>query len=354
MLAADPRFPLAELNALQLRLQGRVAVEEGPALAVAIRAFGQKLAATACPGSLQARLLADLNDALVGQLIAQTASVSRLPEVPWVWLALGSQGRREQSFSTDQDNGLLFSAVDEREAEAMRQRFVPFGERLNALLDACGFAFCSGGVMAGNPAWCLSLHEWQQCFADWIRKPEAVALLNATIFFDFRPLCGHAALADVLRQHLLTLTRDTPVFLHLMAGNALRAEVPLARMGDFQTFESGGRKVIDLKHCARIAVDAARIFALASGTEAVDTTSRLIESGPVIGLLPQETAAAADAFSHLLRLRLSAQAGRLQAGETPDHLLDPADLHELDRHVLKSALLQIRRLQQRLRLNYGL
>jgi len=354
MLAADPRFPLAELNALQLRLSTLARVEEGPALAAAIREFGQQLAATSCPGALQARLLADLNDALVNHLILQTAAASRLPEVPWVWLALGSQGRREQSFSTDQDNGLLFSAVDEREAEALRQRFVPFGERLNALFDACGFTFCSGGIMAGNPAWCLSLHEWRQCFADWIRKPEAEALLNATIFFDFRPLCGHATLADELRQHLLTLTRDTPVFLHLMAANALHAEVPLARLGDFQTLEVDGRKVIDLKHCARIAVDTARIFALASGVDAVDTTSRLAASGPVIGLLPQETAAAADAFSHLLRLRLSAQVARMQADAAPDHLLDPAALHELDRSVLKASLQQIRRLQQRLRMNYGL
>lgn len=354
MLPTDPRFPLAELGALQQRLAAIAHPEQGPELAAAIREFGLRLAACGCPGTLQARLLGELNDTLAATLIGQYAAASRLPEVPWVWLALGSQGRHEQSFFTDQDNGLLFSAVDEREAEALRQRFVPFAERLNTLFADCGFALCSGGIMAGNPACCLSLHEWGQRFADWVRKPEAEALLNATIFFDFRPLHGDAALADSLRQQLLTLTRDTPVFLHLMAANALRAEVPLARLGDFQTMEVDGHKVIDLKHCARIAVDTARIFALASGVTAVDTATRLAESGPRIGLLPQETAAAVDAFGHLLRLRINAQAARLSAGAAPDHLLDPNALHTLDRSVLKAALQEIRRLQQRLRLNYGL
>lgn len=325
--------------------------DEAVAVAARITDFAAGLAGSGLDGSLLTRVISELNDCLACRVIELTARAQRLPQVPWCWLALGSQGRFEQTFTTDQDNGLIFGAHDAAEAEALRQIFVPFAQTVNATLDRCGFALCRGEVMAGNPKWCLSLEEWQSQFRDWVRRPEAMALMHATIFFDFRPLYGDFSLGENLRDLLLVVTRDTPAFLHLMAANALQASPPLGLLGDVVA-ESGG---VDLKkYGARVFVDAARIFALAHGVRGVDTRQRLRDAGPAAGLKEPEVAAAVDALSHLLRLRLVRQTRVRAAGGSPDHSVDPDQLHGLDRVILRESLRQAKRVQQRLKLNYAL
>jgi CBS domain-containing protein len=92
----------------------------------------------------------------------------------------------------------------------------------------------------------LSYDEWRQQFIDWVRRPEPTALLNASIFFDLQPLFGQLELGEKLRTLLLSMTTDTPSFLHLMAANALQADVPLnfrgevvAEKGEFSSMQHG-------------------------------------------------------------------------------------------------------------------
>ncbi|MBS1191604.1 MAG: nucleotidyltransferase [Rhodocyclaceae bacterium] len=333
---------------------GRTGGVDGLAeVAAAGRRFCAGLVGGETSGAWLARTLSELNDQVVKRVIQLTAAEHRLPSVPWCWLALGSEGRFEQTFITDQDNGLVFSAADQREADALRELFLPFAAAVNERLDRCGFAFCGGDVMARNPKWCLSLDEWRWRFSEWVRRPEPMALMHATIFFDFRTLWGEEQLGRTLRRYLLGLTRSTPAFLHLMAANALQSQPPLGFLGEVVGGEEGGG--VDLKKSgARIFVDAARIFALAHGIEPVDTAGRLAGAGRAAGLQDDEVAAAIDAFSHLLRLRLHRQAEALAAGGLVDHQVDPGRLHELDRVILRECLRQAKRLQQRLKLNYAL
>jgi len=305
-------------------------------------------------GSWLARLLSEMNDRIAGRAISLAAARHPLPAVSWCWLALGSEGRHEQTFCTDQDNGLIFSAADPSEADALRELFLPFAQAVNGDLDRCGLMLCSGGVMAGNPKWCLSLDEWQWQFSEWIRRPEPQALLHATIFFDFRSLWGDVELSRQLRRYLLGLTRDTPAFLHLMAANALDVQPPLGFLGDVKAAGDDGGCVDLKKFGIRLFVDVARILALAHGVEQVGTASRLGAAASGAGMQPREAAAAVSALSHLQRLRLSSQVGVLAAGGTPSHRLDPEGLNELDQAILRESLKQARKLQQRLRLNYSL
>lgn len=355
MNPADGVTPCAEILAISEAAGQVETVAAARECAAAITALTAGLSSLGLGGTAWSRLVSTLNDRLVCRVIELTARQHRLPQVPWCWLALGSEGRFEQTFTTDQDNGLIFSATDAAEAAALRQLFLPFAQAVNANLDHCGYAFCKGEVMAGNPKWCLALEEWQLQFIEWVRRPDPQALMHATIFFDLRPLYGDLTLGERLRDLLLAMTQDTPAFLHLMAANALQAPAPLGLLGDVVTESSkdGGR--VDLKKFgARVFVDAARIFALAAGVRAVDTHRRLLEAGPTAGMLVEEVAAAADALSHLQRLRLSRQAGVIAAGGQPDHSLPPDALHELDRSILRESLRQAKRLQQRLKLNYAL
>lgn len=337
-------LPGEPLIALQQGLGKLDQLSAAPAQAEAIRAYARQLVELGVSGDLAAKTLSLLNDALTWKVIQLTVARHRLPSVDWCWLALGSEGRHEQTFVSDQDNGLIFSATDAQEAAALRQLFLPFAQDVNAQLALCGFTLCPGNIMAGNPAWCLSLDEWREQFQDWVRCPDPAALLNASIFFDLRPLYGAAPLVDSLRKMLLEQTQATSAFLHLMAANALQAEVPLGFLGDVVVDKGCALESIDLKKFgSRIFVDAARIFALATGVAAVNTLERLRSAGPLIGLGSDELAAVNAAFTHILRLR---QQRQLQ-GET-------AVWHEVDRAILRESLKQARRLQQRLKLNYGL
>ena len=350
--AIETWLPCQQLTSLATQLQNLAEPAAAPALAGRIGELCRALATGGAGGPLVSRLVSCLNDRLTVAIVNLAARRHRLPPVAWCWLALGSEGRQEQTFVTDQDNGLIFNATDSQEAAALRALFLPFAEDVNRQLAACGFALCSGQIMAGNPAWCLSLDEWRDQFIEWVRRPEPAALLNASIFFDFRPLCGALDMGETLRRLLLALTADTPSFLHLMALNAVQAEAPLNFRSEL-VLDADGQ--LDLKKFgSRIFVDAARIFALAAGVPAVNSSERLHLAGAAAGLPADEIAAVDCAFSHILRLRLQQQMADAAAGKAAGYSLKPAELNEVDRAILRESLKQARRLQLRLKLNYAL
>ncbi|MET0441157.1 MAG: DUF294 nucleotidyltransferase-like domain-containing protein, partial [Casimicrobiaceae bacterium] len=136
------------------------------------------------------RTIASLNDALSRRVIELVLERHALVDIDWCWLALGSEGRGEQTFATDQDNALVFAATDAAAAEDHRSKLIGFAVDVNAALDALGFPLCTGKVMASNPELCLTVEEWKAKFLDWMREPTPQALLAANILFDFRPLFG--------------------------------------------------------------------------------------------------------------------------------------------------------------------
>ena len=186
----------------------------------------------------------------------------QLCEMGVCWLALGSEGRFEQTLNTDQDNGIIFSPPDGTSADEVRQTLLPLAQRINDALDACGFPLCKGNIMASNPKWCLSLDEWKDTFADWIHRGDAPVLLNATIFFDFRPLFGKQELAHELRAWLNAKIKDNRLFLKHMVQNALGNRPPLGLVRDFVV--DGGTLDLKLNGIAPF-VDAARIFGACGG-----------------------------------------------------------------------------------------
>jgi len=326
-------------------------IPELAAEAGAVRRFAaRRLAEGGGPEAL-CEWISALNDLVALQAIELVEGQYELPIVPWCWMVFGSEGRLEQTLVTDQDNGIVFAAAP-GEAAAMRERFLPFAGAVNDALDACGFPLCAGKVMAGNPMWCLSLDEWKQRFNNWIMVPEPKALLNASIFFDFRSLYGREELVGELQRWLLAQVRGNAPFLRALATNALAQEPPLSRWRGFRV--GGGPEfphTLDLKgQGIRIFVDVLRTYALARGIALTNTVERLRAVRPLLGMPLEEAAAIAAAFHQLQRLRLQNQAG----GEFPAaaNRLDPDRLHRLDRQILKEAFLQGRNLQQRLRMDY--
>lgn len=300
------------------------------------------------------QLVATLNDRLVARVLDVEAARHDLGGLEVCWIALGSEGRYEQTLATDQDNGIVFSGeVDAGEARA---RLLPFAQAVNRMLDACGFPLCKGDIMAGNAAWCLSAGEWREKFADWIRNPLPQALLNAAIFFDLRPLWGAERLAADLRGWLAATVKDNERFLRAMAQSALESRPQAGLLGSLLAAAGAGEaRLVDLKaQGTRPFVDAARILALAAGIEQTNTAGRLRAAGSRLRMPVEEVEAMADAFHFVLLLRLRHQMAQPEASGLDANRIDPEALNELDRRILKETIRQARKLQDRLALDYRL
>lgn len=302
------------------------------------------------------QFISTLNDAVTERVIELNLARHPLDDIQWCWLAFGSEGREEQTLSTDQDNGIAFICPDPARLDELRQRLLAFARDVNADLDRCGFPLCKGNIMAGNPQWCLCIDEWKQQFSSWVRSPQPEALLNATIFFDFRPLYGRRELAERMYEHLFSLSRGNLAFQRMLAGNALDVAPPLGMIRDFVTeTEAGGEPFIDLKKFgSRLFVDGARVFSLVHGIDSPSTITRLRRAATQDGGVGGEVEALIDAFNFIQLLRLRHQHFETGQGRPGDNRIVPDKLNRLDRRILKESFRQAKSLQQRLKLNYQL
>ena len=303
------------------RIRGAQALAQLIEAAADIRGLTRHLLALGVDAGPLTAMVSALNDALTRRVI-ELAAARRPLAGAWCWLALGSEGRMEQTLVTDQDNALI--------VEGEKAPFLAFADQVNRDLDACGFPLCKGDIMARNPRWCLTLPEWRRAFDDWIRNTDPEALMHAAIFFDFRPLGGEARLAGELRDAVLAQTRANRAFCRAMAQAALQARPPLGLLADFSADE------LDLKLAgARPFVDAARVLALGIGSAETGTAARLQAANE---------ATSVEAFHYLQTLRLRRESNRVRV----------AELSDIERRVLKGAFRQASLLQQRLALDYGL
>jgi CBS domain-containing protein len=352
LLSQERLFGLQRIGVDEVgaEIQAAGDVEGLRAAARAIRRLTEALLAQAIHPETLTHFISTLNDLLTMRAVELTIDAFDLPPVPFCWIALGSEGRLEQTFSTDQDNGLVLDG-DDADAERLREGFLPFARAVNETLAACGFPLCKGNVMASNPRWCLTLGEWQRAFSRWIDTPEPEAILNAEIFFDLRPIYGRTALAERLWEWLLPAARRRPLFLTLMAQNALACTPPLGRIRDFVLDRD---RTLDLKaHGSRIFVDAARVLALDHGIPHTSTAERLRAAAELGALDRDRVQAAVEGVHlvHLLRLRNQFRGGAPPGGA---NRLDPRRLAPLERIMLKEALREARRLQERLALDHRL
>lgn len=291
-------------------------------------------------------LISHLNDVLTQRLLELKAAEHGIALGTICWLALGSEGRSEQTVATDQDNALI---LPDGTTDEQRRAAVAFGRDVNLALDACGYPLCRGGIMAGEPNCCLTLGEWRERFSRWIGHGAPRDLLDASIYFDLRPLGGNEELARALQAEVYEAARRTPRFLKQMALNALTRTPPLNWLGAVDVDDRG---TIDLKQRGTaIFVDAARLYSLAHGSAITSTRARFETAGARMRLAPAEYQAWAGAFEFLQMLRLRVQLENGGARTEPNRLV-VASLNDIDRRILKESLRVARSLQQRLQLDY--
>ncbi len=294
-------------------------------------------------------------DAATSRFIELSIEELGPPPAQFAFIAMGSQGRQEQTLLTDQDNAIIYEDSDpalakDPAAPDPARYFLTLGEKVCRLLDEGGYALCLGEVMASNPKWCKPLSQWKESFSEWIMKAEPQELLDVSISLDFRPVFGETHLARELQEHIFTKLRDRPRFLSHLAKNALLFKAPARLLGKFikpgGPAEEAGR--LNLKEMLMPLVCYARLYALYHRLPYTHTLDR-IEALEWKGVLQHaEIEAIRGAYEFLMRRRFQAQLSWTEQGLAPDNNLLIDSLSNMDDAMLKQAFAQIDSLQKKI------
>ena len=300
------------------------------------------------------RFITTVSETILNKLIEFTIDAVGTPPVEFAFMILGSEGRREQTLKTDQDNAIIFKDVSKKDAPEVKEYFLKFGEKVCTLLDQAGYAFCKGNVMAMNPKWCQPLSTWKKYYSSWIHAAEPEDLLKASIFFDFRTGYGNNAFVDSLHRHLFDSLEGWPGFFRHLAENALYFNPPLGFFRNFVVESKGKhRDAFDIKSAMMPIVDFARIYSLKNKIEETNTLERLRLLN-IKKILSREAYEELErAYSFLLQLRLARQTTSVMDEKAePDNYIKPKALTRIEQKMLKEIFIRIEKFQSKLRFDF--
>lgn len=297
------------------------------------------------------RILTTITDAVTRRLLALAEAELGPPPVPYAWLALGSQGRREQALGGDQDNALV---LDDRYRPEHGRYFAELARRVCDGLNRCGWFYCPGGIMATTGEWRQPLEVWRSTVRGWTQASTPDAVMRVSIFFDIRRVAGDVDLARSLQLSMLQGARGNTTFLAALTWNALKHTPPLGFFRRFVLERSGEhREELDLKYRGIIPlVDLVRVHALANGLPAVSTQERIQALVELGAFTEQVGRNLLDAQEVVALLRFEHQSAQISAGIEPDNYLNPHQLTALKREQLREAFRAIHDAQRVLALHY--
>jgi CBS domain-containing protein len=300
------------------------------------------------------RMIAHLNDQLLLRLIGllRNSTFSDLPD-GFAFVVLGSEGRQEQTLTTDQDNAIIY-ADDLNPTEVAR--IEAFAKELIDQLIAIGVPPCSGGIMASRAEWRRSFSGWTRVLDQWLGNAVPENVLKGSMFFDLRTLAGDLTLEERLREHISARLKQDAAFLVRTAANVLRFNPPLGWFGRFRLEKKG-------THRGQLDIKKAGIFALTEGMKVLALEAGILKGGTLERLEALVAAKVLDrqlandleaSFNFLVFLRLRSQVTAVRAGMAPDNYLALGQLNHMERGRLRLALEEVANFQDVLRLHFQL
>lgn len=297
-------------------------------------------------------LLTVAADSLARRLLVLAERKFGAPPVPYCFVVVGSQGRKEMGLASDQDNALVLdNSYNDREHG---QYFAALSEFVCQGLDRAGQVLCPGDMMASNPEWRKTADQWISTFHSWITAPEPDALLHAQTFFDFRGIYGDTEMAKDVHQNAVNMARGARRMHAHLASLAARRDPPLGFFRGLVVERSGEYgATMDIKKGGTAGiVQMARLYALATGSDAIGTRERLIAASGHGQVSRKGAQDLLDAFDFLAAMAFQHQARLIKVGEKPNYHIDPKTLGKMDREHLRDAFSIIKDMQSALATKY--
>jgi len=283
------------------------------------------------------RLISHLNDRILMRLInlLRAGEYADLPD-KFSFVVLGSEGRSEQTLTTDQDNAIIYA--DTLDAAEIK-RIEEFSQELIDNLIAIGVPPCPGGIMAKNDFWRRSLGGWQEIIDNWLMNASPKNVLNGSMFFDIRTLHGDATLEMALKEHIFVYLSKNASFLARTAKNVLRFRPPIGMFGRFKLEREGPfRGAMDIKKAGIFAItEGVKVLALEAGKLDGGTRER-IASLTRKGVLGKDLSEdLAESFDFLVQLRLRGQVAAIGSDRTPSNYVYLEQLNHMEQGRLRLA-----------------
>ncbi|HNQ67452.1 MAG TPA: cache domain-containing protein [Bacteroidales bacterium] len=270
--------------------------------------------------------------------------------IPFAFITMGSEGRREQTLYTDQDNAIIY---EDTESLEIKQYFKDLAEFISDSLNSIGYNYCKGGIMAKNPEYCQSLSVWKKYFSKWINNGNAKDLLEISIFFDFRLTYGEEKFVNELREYIDIQTKQNPAYLFLLTQNNLKLKPQVNFWGNILLETAGAPpETVNIKETIMPIVNFARIYALKYGINEVNTTERLKKLYQSEILTESTYKNISQAFDILGIIRLNHQATLIKNNISPDNLINTRNFSELDQAMIKKILSNINTMLSRLSFDF--
>lgn len=295
-------------------------------------------------------ITSSVSDSAIRRIIDLTIKELGAPPVGFSFICLGSEGRKEETLYTDQDNAIIYEDVPAGQESLVEQYFSMLGEKVCDSLDYIGYSFCKGNIMAKNRQWCKPIGDWEKYFVNWITTPEPQNLLDATIFFDFRNIYGDEAFSDRLRETISNLIKERSLFLFHLAQNTFNTKSQQISSGSIISDKSAD--IIDLKEAVNIIIMFARTYSLQYNIWCSNTIERLnaLKEKQIISEKTIEEMIFAYNFLMKLRFRIQTE---LSSDRMPlSNLLNTKNLPGIELSVLKKVLALMPAYQHKLSVDF--
>ena len=299
------------------------------------------------------KLISKVSDLINEKII--TFAIEELGPLPadFSFIALGSEGRAEQTLVTDQDNAIIYEDVEEDKKEETHAYFMALGEKVCKNLDQAGYRLCKGEIMAMNPKWCQPLSSWKNYFYHWITEATPQNLLEINIFFDFRTLHGKRRFTDELRQYIDDLLQKNRPFFIYFAQNALIYKPPIGFFGKIVVGSSDKKpETFNIKNAMKLLLNFARIYSLQHNIAETNTLLRmkkLYEIGAIKKNTYEETT---EVYNYLMQIRLKHQTIMMNNNLPPDNFINPKSLTDIELAMLKRALSHLSDIQTKISFHF--
>jgi signal-transduction protein with cAMP-binding, CBS, and nucleotidyltransferase domain len=299
------------------------------------------------------RIITSVSDSIVKRIISLAIENLGDPPCKFAFMVMGSEGRMEQTLSTDQDNAIVFENVKKSQLNTAKTYFQKLGQLVSHNLNNVGYKLCDGEIMASNPKWTQPLSVWKDYFSEWINSSDPQSILEASIFFDFRPVFGKKGLVTDLRKHVNQAIDNKSVFFYHLAQSIIKYKPPLSIFGKIIGKNHNGDHInLDVKKILLPVAGFIRLYALHNKLDETNSLSRLrqLYTRKVINKSMYDELVLS--YNYLMHLRFRFQTASLLENRAPDNIIDISKLTQIEVATIKKIFGEISDLQTQLNFDF--